>query len=179
MEQERIIPTHYKAKIPHTLSYPIGAKAISEALTGVPQFDQLSVHFSVDYEFERSHWRATRYDVMEAWFQGSQRFLSMSRSGSEQAYEITVNAVPRSLRHLIQSKIVNEALPSVRSWLLANPHSVELGEAAHGLRFSFDELKSELTREEFRSSEPRVDTHPGRRKQAGRIDRPGIIEKEP
>jgi hypothetical protein len=43
MDQVPIIPTRRKSKIPHTHSYPVGAKTISEALFGVPQFDDLTV----------------------------------------------------------------------------------------------------------------------------------------
>jgi hypothetical protein len=45
MEDEQIIPTAIRSKIPHTLSYPVGAKIISEALVGVPQFSDLTVEF--------------------------------------------------------------------------------------------------------------------------------------
>jgi len=63
MEQEQIIPTQHKSKIPHTLSYPIGAKAISEALWGVPQFPELTVHFSFWNRLARHHETATPYCV--------------------------------------------------------------------------------------------------------------------
>jgi hypothetical protein len=74
-------------------------------------------------------------------------------------WTVSVDAVPRSLRHSVQSKIVSEALPCIRSWLLANPHSMER-EGGHGLVFTYDELKDELKYDEHASMEwktPRVD----------------------
>ena len=40
-----MIPTGFKSSIPKNLSYPLGAKAISEALEGVPQMGSLVVDF--------------------------------------------------------------------------------------------------------------------------------------
>ena len=58
-----------------------------------------------------------------------------------------MDAVPRTQRHLIQAKIIAEALPSIRLWLFANPHPTQR-EGIHELVFSFDELKNELMCEE-------------------------------
>jgi hypothetical protein len=63
-----------------------------------------------------------------------------------------VDAVPRPQRHVIQGKIVAEGLPLIKWWLLANSHSAER-EGGHGLVFSFDELKIELTHNEHSSIE--------------------------
>jgi hypothetical protein len=152
VEQMQIIPTQYKSKIPHTLSYPVGAKAISEALRGVPQFSELTVHFSFWNQLARHHGTATPYCIIQARFSGPLRFLSASRSIEEQnqdrqRWSIAVHAVPRSLRHVIQAKILSEALPSIRRWLFANPHSTKR-EGGHVLTFNFDELKNELICEE-------------------------------
>ena len=68
------------------------------------------------------------------------------------SWKILVDAVPRSLRHLIQSKIIAEALPSTRTWLLANPVSTKR-EGSHGLVFVFDELKNEMKCDESTSLE--------------------------
>src|SRR5258707_6825028 len=109
MEQEPIIPTGYKSKIPHTLSYPVGAKAISEALIGVPQFSDLTVEFWFWNQLARHHGTATPYRVIQAQFSGPRRFFSGSKRIEEQRFyrptwKVSVDAVPRSLRHLIQSK---------------------------------------------------------------------------
>ena len=158
MAEEHIIPTRNKMKIPRTLSYPVGAKAISEALIGVPQFDELSVEFQFWNQLARRHGTATPYPVLQAQYHGPLRYLSATKRTEgyhAPRWTISVDAVPRSLRHQIQSMIVNLALPLVKSWLLANPHSIER-EGGHGLTFSFDELKNELRREEHVSIESKT-----------------------
>src|SRR5580698_5164885 len=127
MEDERIIPTQYKSKIPHTLAYPIGAKAISDPLRGVPQYSELSVHFSYWNRLARYHGTATPYCVIDVLYSGPVRSFSVSRTIEEQSRDarwvISVHAVPRSLRHAIHPKVSAEALPAIRSWLFANRHS--------------------------------------------------------
>jgi hypothetical protein len=141
MEQQRVIPTRFKSKIPQTLSYPIGAKAISAALVGAPQFDDLSVNF---WSWKVRSSAATPYRVIQIGYSGPNRQYS---APFRSTWSITVNAVPRHLRHVIQEKIAAEALPFIRSWLIANAHSSER-EGGHGLIFEFDELKHELTHDE-------------------------------
>ena len=41
-----MIPTVYKWELSSLLSYPLGAKNISDAFEGVPQFEELSTRFS-------------------------------------------------------------------------------------------------------------------------------------
>ena len=156
MEEIKIIPTSYRAKIPKTLSYPLGAKTISEALAGVPQFDYLNINFR---RSRLAGHPATKipYQVMEARYSGPSHSFSASKSMIEKGYysptwEITVLTVPRSLRHLLQGKLVAEALPAIREWLTTNPHSGER-EGGHTLTFGFDELKNELTCNEESSIE--------------------------
>jgi hypothetical protein len=158
MEHEKIIPTRPKWKIPRTVSYPIGSKMISDALTGVPQFDQLTLEFRFPEWCSRNHGTAKPYPVLDAVYSGPLRYFSSPRTIDHDdagQWMISVYAVPRSLRHLIQTRIVREALPTVRSWLLANLHSIER-EGGHVLSFSFDELKSELTCDERASIEWRT-----------------------
>jgi hypothetical protein len=40
---ELIIPTRFKKKIPQKLSYPVGAKEVSDARISVPQFGELGL----------------------------------------------------------------------------------------------------------------------------------------
>jgi hypothetical protein len=84
MEKEKVIPTRYKSRIPHTLSYPVGAKAISEALRGVTQFPELSVRFSYSNQLARHHGTSTPYPIIEVRFSGPLRFFSASLSIEEQ-----------------------------------------------------------------------------------------------
>jgi|SRR5581483_4426482 len=152
MEREPIIPTRWKSKIPFTFSYPVGAEAISEALRDVPQFHEVSLQFRA---WQPGHDRtAVPYCVIGGWCSGPIRSFSASRTMEEQSqaprWMISVHAVPRSLRHEIRTKILAEALPSIRLWLRANTHSSRR-EGTHGLMFRFDELKNEVISEETAS----------------------------
>lgn len=66
MERELIIPTRYKRKIPRALSYPVGAKIISQALAGVPQFAELRVEFHFWNRLASRPGAAAPYDVIKA-----------------------------------------------------------------------------------------------------------------
>jgi len=153
MDAPAIIPTrHRKSKVPKTHTYPAGAKIISEALAGVPQFDQLTIDFRYVNSMARFHECSTQYQVLEAAYSGPgpRRFISkaMDEAGyNRPKWEIRVDAVPCSLRHTIQAKLVAAALPAVRAWLMANPHSNER-EGFHALKFVYDELEEELKSDE-------------------------------
>lgn len=136
-----MIPTGYKSQIPKTHSYPLGAKAISDALVGVPQWPLLKINFS------------RKGFVRDRWPESSLEVLSICYAGS---WEIYVNPVPRPLKHEVQVKLIAEALPKIRKWLESNPQSLDR-EGGHRLTFFFDELSSELTTEEYSSSEWRTE----------------------
>jgi hypothetical protein len=157
MEQPQIIPTGSRSKIPHSLTYPVGAKIVSEVLLGVPQFADLTIDFRFRKRFARCHETETPYPVIQVQYSGPARFFSASKSSEESGYylpswKVTVEPVPRVLRHVIRKKIIEQALPAIRTWLSANPHSTER-EGVHGLEFTFDELKNELTCQEHASME--------------------------
>jgi hypothetical protein len=135
-----LIPTGYKTKIPRTHSYPLGAKAISDALIGVPQCELLKIEFHFWKGFAKNRVSGAPFRVLSACYSG--------RSG----WSIDVHAVPRPLKHTIQGKLASEALPKMRDWRLSNPHSLDR-EGGHRLTFYFDELKDEVTSEEASTSE--------------------------
>lgn len=155
MTEQPIIPTRYKSKIPRSFSYPVGAEVISQALRDVPQFQVLIVDFHFANQRARYDSAAKPYEVIGVWYSGPIRSLHASKSLEEQSrsprWQIRVQAIPRSLRHEIQAKVVAEALPAIRSWLLANPHS-SYRQGTHGLTFRFDELDNELVSEETSSA---------------------------
>jgi hypothetical protein len=67
-------------------------------------------------------------------------------------WTIEVYAVPRPLKHIVQGKLIAEALPKIRHWLISNAYALDR-EGSHSLTFSFDELKNEITPEETASFE--------------------------
>jgi hypothetical protein len=140
-----VIPTGYKHEVPKTHSYPLGAKAISDALTGVPQFDLLEMYFSFGWKgFAKDRVPGAPYRVLEVSYYGPGH---SSLSG----WKIHVRPVPRVRKHEIKSKLIAEALPKIRKWLESNPHSLDR-EGGHQLTFFFDELGGELTTEERSSA---------------------------
>ncbi len=144
-----MIPTGYKKEIPRTHSYPLGAKAISEALAGVPQFDLLRINFSFGWKgFAKDRVPGAPYKVLIVNYYGP--------SGSLSGWNIYVRPVPRVLKHEIQTKLLTEALPKLKIWLQATPHSLDR-EGAHHIEFLFDELAGELITEEYSSTEWRTE----------------------
>jgi hypothetical protein len=145
-----MIPTRHKTKIASTHSYPLGANAISDALIGVPQRELLKINFGFWKGFAKDRVVGAPYRVLSAWYSGS-TFTFWSLAG----WTIEVDAVPRPLKHVIQGKLIADALPKIREWLISNDHSSER-EGGHYLTFYFDELKNEVTAQE--TSSPQWDT---------------------
>src|ERR1700690_3437986 len=145
-----MIPTGYKSKIPSTLSYPLGAKTISEALEGVPQTDSLVVEF----------WFWNRQRIVPI-FRQPYRVLGVRYSPTplntvyqnycagrlDPGWIITVEPVPRSFRHEVRAKLLTEALPRMRRWLIGSPDT-RGRTGGHNLVFLYDDLANELKVEE-------------------------------
>jgi hypothetical protein len=143
------IPTRLKSKLPHTLSYPVGAKLISEFLAGVPQYAGLALDFYFDRKQLVFH-GAAEYEVIRAGF--ASHVWGLEGSIWARPWVITVSPVPRPLRHQVLARIEAEALPAIRAWLCANNHSAER-DGGHSLHFTYDPLKDELKRHEDASLE--------------------------
>src|SRR5215469_12070666 len=110
MEQQQILPTRIKSKIPHTLSYPVGAKAVSDVLRGVAQFDRIAVDFSFWNVTARRHGTSTPYQIISEWYSGPIRMpfalMSIEEQRRDLKWIITIHAVPRPLRHEIHLKVI-------------------------------------------------------------------------
>jgi len=115
-----MIPTVYKWELSSLLSYPLGAKNISDAFEGVPQFEELSIRFSPG---ERNPHRVeSPFSVFRVNYSKRKPGHSASNSFIEEGWydprwEINVGAVPRQLRHTVKTALLSEALPRVRRWL--------------------------------------------------------------
>jgi hypothetical protein len=123
-----MIPTRSKAKLPKTLSYPLGAEAISEALAGAPHADELSLSF-----YDRAVWPATEfnrfireglpYRILSAAYMpplkpGHSAPNTLVESGWYQGHwSITVYPVLRELRHAAGQLLRELGLPAVVRWL--------------------------------------------------------------
>ncbi|PAP74901.1 hypothetical protein B1759_16535 [Rubrivirga sp. SAORIC476] len=144
-----MIPTAYKWELSSLLSYPLGAKNISDALAGVPQFDALSIRFSPDQD--NPHRAESPFLVLRVNYRNSVPGRSASNNMIEEGWydpkwEISVGAVPRTLRHSVKTALLTEALPKVRQWLLNNADAT--GREGHSwVRVRYDADQERLTYE--------------------------------
>ena len=151
-----IIPTGYKAKLPNTLSYPLGAQAISEALEGVSQIGVLVVDFWFSNR-SRKDWellippQPCRVLSVSYWHAAVNpyryRNVDIEAGCFEPSWRIRVEPVPRPLRHTVQTKLLTEALPAMKRWLIASQDAGRRT-GGHNLVFLFDEHANELRTEE-------------------------------
>jgi hypothetical protein len=139
-----IIPTRYKAKISHELSFPIGAEKISKALAGVPQFGELILHFNSDRWRSIPHKRYACISVMRSSRRESmaEKYVDAGLDTLWGEWEIDVSPVPRIHRHRIQQYIVDHALSEMREWLNKRADTRLLSEET--LRYFFDEERDEF-----------------------------------
>src|ERR1044071_9842612 len=122
-----MIPTRYKSKLPHTLSYPIGAEAVSESLKGIPQESALTISFYdrptiFASEFQKLRDGKTPYSIFNATFRHIQPGLSASNQfiaegWYEETWELSVYPVPRGLKSVAGQVLLPEGLPQIRKWL--------------------------------------------------------------
>ena len=126
-----MIPTRSKSKLPKTLSYPLGAEAISVALAGAPHVDEFDLSFR-DYavwpavEFNRLVRDGLPYRVLSA------AYLPPRRPGRSAPndlvaggwylakWSIDVYPVRRELRHAAGLLLHEVGLPAVAEWLRAS-----------------------------------------------------------
>ena len=133
-----LFPTSFKDKIPKTLSYPIGAQALSEAFADVPQASTLRLHFCLagDYRWRPPY--AKRYIVLRAEYQHR---ISPPR------WWISVYAVPRQERDAVRKKLEAEGLQRMHQWLCVN-EGVTGCEGWLLFTLTFDETQQLLEAEE-------------------------------
>jgi hypothetical protein len=123
-----MIPTRFKSKLPKTLSFPLGAEAISEALAGVPHVEDFLLSFSdaplwPASEFKRLLRDGLPYTVFAAEYNPAFRpgyggMQSLVESGWYDArWSLRVNPVLREVRHLVGQLLREQGLPAVVEWL--------------------------------------------------------------
>jgi hypothetical protein len=153
-----MIPTRSKAKLPRTLSYPIGAEALTEGLGDAPHGEAFTVAFLgkpvwPGSEFQQLLAEEHPYKVLVASYQPARRpgyvgprFL-VERGWFEPKWELTVYPVVRQLRHLTNHLLRREGLPLVVRWLRS---SQEVGwtERDHRIELVFDPAGQSLSAEE-------------------------------
>jgi hypothetical protein len=126
--RELMIPTRHKAKLPKTLSYPLGAQAISEALADAPHAGDFALWFSDTpvwpaSEFQRRLREGLPYRVLTAEYMparspgyGGAHSLA-DRGWFDASWSLGVYPVPRELRHGVGLLLREQGLPAVAEWL--------------------------------------------------------------
>ncbi len=122
-----MIPTKLKSRISKELSFPLGAKTVSEALEGVPQYADLTLAFYPHWDLTPPRIRRMLDSdepirIMEATY----RNIPPGRSGSrdlmalgwyDETWELAVYPVPRDMKSAIAALLVTKGLPKIRMWL--------------------------------------------------------------
>jgi hypothetical protein len=123
-----MIPTRFKSKLPKTLSWPLGAEAISTALADAPHAADLSLSF-VDSPvwpastFQRLLRESLPYAILVAEYRPALRpgysgaASHIERGWYEANWELRVNPVPRGLRAAAGAVLREQGLPAVAEWL--------------------------------------------------------------
>lgn len=123
-----VIPTHFKSKLANTMSYPIGAEALTHGLGGAPHVADLRIWF-----LEEPCWPASRFREILA-NKTPYRVLSVGYSparkpgytGSNWQFEkgyfdvkwkVRVYPVQRELRHAAKELLLTQGLPVIVKWL--------------------------------------------------------------
>ena len=123
-----MIRTEFKAKLPKHLSYPIGAKGLSEGLAGAPHVEAMTVSFH-DHavwpgsEFRRLLRESVPYTILRAEFRPARKpgysgSLSLMDIGwYDETWQITVHPVLRDLRHVANGLLREQGLGWLAQWL--------------------------------------------------------------
>jgi hypothetical protein len=131
-----------KNRISHTLSYPVTAKEISEALADVPQASHLSIRFS---HYQRMRDRGRPYAVLSVHYS-----FNVFNSALERDWFVEVRAVQRKLRHAVNELLKEQAFPAMREWLVQRGN-LSGKHGGQSLSAIFSELDQSLRLEHFQS----------------------------
>jgi hypothetical protein len=128
------IKTRFRRPVPRGLSYPIGSEAISSALRGVPQFEELSVTFwclNPASLLRVSAKDDTFLRVLEATFEKISPGATGSNVGVEagwysEKWTLLVYPVPSGAKARVREGLLRTGLPGIRAWLEAPREQVWL-----------------------------------------------------
>ncbi len=148
-----MIPTRFKAKLPTGLSFPVSAKAISDAFADAPHLELCQLHFSSEAiwpgaAFRRILKEQTPYGILEA------RFVPPIASGygmhaMDPSLVMTVCPVTSDLRHVANRLLEGTGLRAVARWWLSSK-STGWMDRQHQFNVVFDPKEEALL---FRTSD--------------------------
>ena len=104
------------------MAYPVGAEALSHALTGVPQHALIACEFFARNPHHEENKRPSLYFMAITYQKHEQSFHDSQASAERGVYDprwkINIHAVPAELRAAIKRLLIEEVLPNVvRPWL--------------------------------------------------------------
>jgi hypothetical protein len=145
-----VIPTRHKNKLGHTLTWPIGASAISDALANASHVDALELWFADSPVFPASRFRrilkgSEPYAVMVAAYDPPTRYaqaLHLVR------WSVRVNPVLRPLRSTVNALLRPGGLRLIEEWLRASD-AVGWVDRHHRLELIFAPSLGTLSRQTF------------------------------
>lgn len=148
-----VIPTRYRAKIPKTLAFPVGAELLSSALAGTPQEPSLAISFRdrstlFASEFQQVLRTGGPLPVLRASYRNLPAGLSGSNDMVEAGYyDVTwlldVYPVPAELKSPVRDQLRARGLGQVRAWLEC-PRPQTWQQGRHSLTLLFDSSTTSL-----------------------------------
>jgi len=155
-----MIPTSYKGRLAKDLSWAINALLLSEALEGVPQYEELTVWFSTWSTLRKSEFRKQIEDklvisVLDMSYRNNREDRWTARDLAEkdrwtarcmaergdcgESWRITVYPVPRNQKALVRDAILSSGVAAIREWLTKQrPPSWYEGRKSISLGFDLD-----------------------------------------
>lgn len=125
-----MIPTRFRSKLPKSLSYPIGAEAITVALAEAPHLDVLELTFQERpfgpaSRFQRALKERLAYPIALAEYRPARK-PGLSAAGSmiesgwyDERWTLTVYPVLREFRFAANRLLLDVGLPALCRWLRA------------------------------------------------------------
>jgi hypothetical protein len=124
-EQARILPTISRAPVWKLTGYPIGAELISEALSGVPHYNDIDLWFS-EYR-QKSILAGMPLPILVAQYS---YYRKHSHIMGSKPIRISIYAVPRTLKKVVRAQLHEKGLAKLRQWLIEiDPHFGQEGRA--------------------------------------------------
>ena len=118
-----MIKTSYKEKLPQGMSYPVGAEIVSNALAGVPQYEELQISFW----FRDEYWASSYTRKIKG--KGEITVLEVSHSSFSRyafdKWQIHINSVPSTYKKQVSEQLVAQVLPELHQRLIKAGNDAE------------------------------------------------------
>ena len=153
-----IFPTTDRGKHAKSVSYPVGAEALSRVLFDVPQAHLITCSFYGGGTAGNRMDRESHLILQASYSKRGRMFqdgpLSQERGVYDPKWHISVFAVPVAVRHAVKTLLINEALPhAVRSWFL-NQSDIDTRSGGIALWLTYTVADGTISAEEHGKLDP-------------------------